>query len=78
MLSFNDRLDVEHNLPSIFHIITLLCATGAPCIRAAAHGIIINVTQSLCTSVAVDEEAVWHLRLSLAEMNEPKFIVQVH
>ncbi len=49
MLSFNDSLDVATHLPFLFHIVTLLVATGPLSLRASTHGLVINIIHSLCT-----------------------------
>ena len=49
MLSFNNSLDVAAHLPYLFHVVTLLVATGPLSLRASTHGLVINILHSLCT-----------------------------
>ena len=49
MLSFNNSLDVATHLPYLFHVVTLLVATGPLSLRASTHGLVINIIHSLCT-----------------------------
>ncbi len=77
MLSFNDRLHVKSTLPAVVHIITMVLATGSAALRASIHGIIVNVTQSICTSVTLDDSATRTLQSLLTEMTASKFILQV-
>lgn len=49
MLSFNNSLDVAAHLPYLFHVVTLLVATGPLSLRASTHGLVINIIHSLCT-----------------------------
>lgn len=49
MLSFNNLLDVAAHLPYLFHVVTLLVATGPLSLRASTHGLVINIIHSLCT-----------------------------
>ncbi|KAG9341393.1 hypothetical protein JZ751_019200 [Albula glossodonta] len=57
MLSFNNSLDVATHLPYLFHVVTLLVATGPLSLRASTHGL----------------ETKQVLRLSLTEFSLPKF-----
>lgn len=49
MLSFHNSLDVATHLPYLFHVVTLLVATGPLSLRASTHGLVINIIHSLCT-----------------------------
>ncbi|CAH1800649.1 unnamed protein product [Owenia fusiformis] len=73
MLSFNNSLDVASHLPFLFHIVTLLVATGPLSLRASTHGLVINIIHSLCTCSDFTEETVRILKLSLTEFSLPKF-----
>ncbi|XP_015765754.1 PREDICTED: neurofibromin-like [Acropora digitifera] len=75
MLSFNDCLDVASHIPYLFHLVSLLVATGPPTIRASIHGLVINIIQSLCTCSCIKFSDETHrlLRLRLAELSTPKF-----
>ncbi|EXX73089.1 Ira2p [Rhizophagus irregularis DAOM 197198w] len=72
MLSFNSR-NVQLYLPELFYIISILVATGPPLIRASIHGLIVNLVQSLCTSMPLNEINVKRLTLLLTELSEPNF-----
>eukprot|EP00047_Mylnosiga_fluctuans_P015123 m.43539 g.43539 ORF g.43539 m.43539 type:complete len:2596 (+) comp5784_c0_seq3:20-7807(+) len=76
MLSFNNRLNVKANLPTILHISTMVLATGPAPVRAAMHGTLVNLGHSLCTSLPLDADAVRRLRLCISDMMAPKFILQ--
>nr|XP_055063904.1 neurofibromin isoform X1 [Misgurnus anguillicaudatus] len=75
MLSFNNSLDVAAHLPYLFHVVTLLVATGPLSLRASTHGLVINIIHSLCTcsQLCFSEETKEVLRLSLTEFSLPKF-----
>nr|XP_060613045.1 neurofibromin isoform X1 [Anolis sagrei ordinatus] len=75
MLSFNNSLDVAAHLPYLFHVVTLLVATGPLSLRASTHGLVINIIHSLCTcsQLHFSEETKQVLRLSLTEFSLPKF-----
>lgn len=75
MLSFNNCLDVARHLPYLFHSVTFLVCTGSLSMRAATHGLVINIIHSLCTcsSPSFSEETQRVLRLSLDEFSLPKF-----
>jgi len=73
MLSFNNRLHIQLYLPELFHIITILIATGPPFIRASIHGLIVNLVQSLCTVQALDPSNMNRLNILLTELSEPNF-----
>ncbi|RIA90709.1 hypothetical protein C1645_875920 [Glomus cerebriforme] len=72
MLSFNNR-NVQLYLPELFYVISILVATGPPLIRASIHGLIVNLVQSLCTSMPLNEINVKRLTLLLTELSEPNF-----
>ncbi|XP_072156372.1 neurofibromin isoform X3 [Bemisia tabaci] len=75
MLSFNNSLDVALHLPFLFHAVTLLVCSGSLSMRAATHGLVINIIHSLCTCTQplFTEKAQSVLRLSLVEFSLPKF-----
>jgi neurofibromin 1 len=72
MLSFNNRLRVQQYLPEIFHVISIIAATGPSIIRSSVHGIVINAVQSLCTTQELKESRSKQLTLLLSEFSEPK------
>ncbi|RUS29150.1 hypothetical protein BC938DRAFT_480989 [Jimgerdemannia flammicorona] len=73
MLSFNNRQPVLHYLPELFHIISILVATGATIIRSSIHGLVVNIVQSLCTSMPLDEKNLKNLHILLSELSENKY-----
>lgn len=75
MLSFNNCLDVARHLPYLFHTVTFLVCSGSLSMRAATHGLVINIIHSLCTCTTpqFSEETQRVLRLSLDEFSLPKF-----
>ncbi|CAG4978457.1 unnamed protein product [Colias eurytheme] len=75
MLSFNNCLDVARHLPYLFHTVTFLVCSGTVSMRAATHGLVINIIHSLCTcnSPTFSEETQRVLMLSLDEFALPKF-----
>ncbi|KAG8451956.1 hypothetical protein GDO86_003952 [Hymenochirus boettgeri] len=76
MLSFNNSLDVAAHLPYLFHVVTLLVATGPLSLRASTHGLVINIIHSLCTCSQLNfsEETKQVLRLSRTEFSlSPSF-----
>ncbi|XP_050358352.1 neurofibromin-like isoform X2 [Nymphalis io] len=75
MLSFNNCLDVASHLPDLFHTVTFLVCSGTVSMRAATHGLVINIIHSLCTcnSPSFSEETRRVLMLSLDEFALPKF-----
>ncbi|XP_047542622.1 neurofibromin isoform X1 [Vanessa atalanta] len=75
MLSFNNCLDVARHLPYLFHTVTFLVCSGTVSMRAATHGLVINIIHSLCTcnSPSFSEESQRVLMLSLDEFALPKF-----
>ena len=73
MLSFNDRLYVEQYLPELFHIISLVVATGPTLIRCSVYGLLVNIVQSLCTAKTLKQQQLIALDMLLNEFSEPKF-----
>lgn len=71
MLSFNNSLDVAAHLPYLFHVVTLLVATGPLSLRASTHGLVINIIHSLCTCS--------QLNFSGEELNklQPSVVVEI-
>lgn len=70
MLSFNNSLDVAAHLPYLFHVVTLLVATGPLSLRASTHGLVINIIHSLCTCSQLNfsgedlfQMCLWHKSL---------------
>ncbi|XP_061381532.1 neurofibromin isoform X2 [Danaus plexippus] len=75
MLSFNNCLDVIRHLPYLFHTVSFLVYSGSVSMRAATHGLVINIIHSLCTcnSPSFSEDTQRVLMLSLDEFALPKF-----
>ncbi|KAG9291425.1 hypothetical protein G9A89_021843 [Geosiphon pyriformis] len=73
MLSFNNRLHVQLYLPELFYVVSVLVGTGPPLIRASIHGLVVNLIQSLCTAMPLEENNLNRLNLLLGEFSEPKF-----
>jgi hypothetical protein len=77
MLSFNNRGPVKRLIPEVFHIVSLIAGVGCTVVRASVHGIIVNMLQSLCTSiplcsVPLTAANVNKLQLLLTELSESK------
>jgi len=72
MMSFNDRLDLVVNLPGVLHVVTLLAGTGPMVLRASVHGMVVNVAQSLCTTLDIQGETLRAVRTQLTEMTSTK------
>ncbi|KAF7726129.1 Ras GTPase activating protein ira2 [Apophysomyces ossiformis] len=73
MLSFNNRGPVKSYVPEIFHIVSLVVGVGPTIIRASVHGLVVNMIQSLCTSMPLPEGNVKKLQLMLTEISDSKF-----
>ncbi|XP_013143458.1 PREDICTED: neurofibromin isoform X1 [Papilio polytes] len=75
MLSFNNCLDVARHLPYLFHTVSFLVCSGTVPMRAATHGLVINIIHSLCTcnTPSFSEETQRLLMMSLDEFALPKF-----
>ncbi|KAL0094889.1 hypothetical protein F4703DRAFT_1902562 [Phycomyces blakesleeanus] len=72
MVSFNNHGPVKSYLPEIFYIVSLVVGVGPTLVRASVHGIIINVIQSLCTSMPLSDTNVKKLQLLLEDMSGSK------
>ncbi|KAG0187398.1 Ras GTPase activating protein ira2 [Apophysomyces sp. BC1034] len=73
MFSFNSHGPVRSCVPEIFHITALVAGIGPTLVRATVHGIVVNIIQSLCTSVHVDEGNSKKLQLLLTELSGSKY-----
>ncbi|CAO3626389.1 unnamed protein product [Cunninghamella echinulata] len=73
MLSFNNRGPVKSYVPEIFHIVSLVVGVGPTIIRASVHGLVVNMIQSLCTSMPLPEANIQKLQLLLTEVSDSKF-----
>lgn len=73
MLSFNNRGPVKSYVPEIFHIVSLVVGVGPTIIRASVHGLVVNIIQSLCTTMPIQEANVKKLQLLLSEISDTKY-----
>ncbi|ORX62830.1 hypothetical protein DM01DRAFT_1403269 [Hesseltinella vesiculosa] len=73
MLSFNNRGPVKSYVPEIFHIVSIVVGVGPTMIRASVHGLVVNMIQSLCTSMPLPDANVQHLQMLLTEVSDSKF-----
>lgn len=72
MLSFNNRGPVKSYVPEIFHVVSLVVGVGPTIIRASVHGLVVNMIQSLCTSMPLPEVNIQRLQLLLTEVSDSK------
>ncbi|OAD05753.1 hypothetical protein MUCCIDRAFT_137611, partial [Mucor lusitanicus CBS 277.49] len=72
MLSFNNRGPVKRVVPELFHIVSLIAGVGCTVVRASVHGVVVNMIQSLCTSMPLSAANVKKLQLLLIELSESK------
>ncbi|KAI9261580.1 hypothetical protein BDA99DRAFT_547292 [Phascolomyces articulosus] len=72
MLSFNNRGPVKSYIPEIFHVVSLVVGVGSTMMRASVHGLVVNMIQSLCTSMPLTETNVKKLQLVLTELSDSK------
>jgi neurofibromin 1 len=72
MLSFNNCGPVKRSVPEVFHIVSLVAGVGPTIVRASVQGTVVNMIQSLCTSVPLLEGNVNKLQLILTELSESK------
>ncbi|CAO3650284.1 unnamed protein product [Mucor fragilis] len=73
MLSFNNRGPVKSYVPEIFHIVSLVVGVGPTIIRASVHGLVVNIIQSLCTTMPIQDANVKKLQLVLSEISDTKY-----
>jgi neurofibromin 1 len=72
MLSFSNRGPVKLLVPELFHIVSLIAGVGCTVVRASIHGVVVNMVQSLCTSMPLSDANVKKLQLLLTEISEHK------
>ncbi|KAF7730429.1 Ras GTPase activating protein ira2 [Apophysomyces ossiformis] len=72
MLSFNSVGPVKLYLPEIFHIVTLLVATGSTLIRTSVHQLVVNMIHGLCTCMPLSEENGKKLQFLLGDVCDSK------
>ncbi|KAI8079304.1 hypothetical protein BDF21DRAFT_493917 [Thamnidium elegans] len=72
MLSFNNQGPVKRIVPEVFHIVSLVAGVGSTIVRASVHGVVVNMIQSLCTSMPLTTANIQKLQLLLTELSESK------
>lgn len=72
MLSFNNQGPVKRIVPEVFHIVSLVAGVGPTIVRASVHGMVVNLIQSLCTSMSLTTANIQKLQLLLTELSESK------
>lgn len=72
MLSFNNQGPIKQIVPEIFHVVSLLVGVGSTLVRATVHGVVVNMIQSLCTSLPLPAANIQKLQLLLSELSESK------
>ena len=70
MLSFNNRLNVQQYAAELAHIVCLVFGLGSIGTRASLRGSLVNIVQSLCTSMELDEASLGTLQILLNELSE--------
>ncbi|KAF7723612.1 Ras GTPase activating protein ira2 [Apophysomyces ossiformis] len=73
MFSFNSHGPVRSCIPELFHIVSLVAGIGPTLVRASVHGIVVNVIQSLCTTMPLNEGDTKKLQLLLSELSGSKY-----
>lgn len=73
MLSFNNRLNVQQYLPELFYLASMVVATGPLLMRSSIHGLVVNILQSLCTSMPLSEDSLRSLTIMISQFSEPKY-----
>ncbi|KAL0078943.1 hypothetical protein F4703DRAFT_1778323 [Phycomyces blakesleeanus] len=72
MLSFNNVKTARPYLPEIFHIVSLLVATGPAFIRASVHELVINIIHTICTGSDLSEDNEKKLQFLLNDVCDTK------
>ncbi|TPX30663.1 hypothetical protein SmJEL517_g05805 [Synchytrium microbalum] len=72
MLSFNNRLNVQQYAAELVHIGCLVFGLGSLGTRASLRGAMINVVQSVCTSMDLDDASLGTLQIILNELSESR------
>ncbi|KAI8972992.1 hypothetical protein BDB01DRAFT_839035 [Pilobolus umbonatus] len=75
MISFNNRGPIKSYVPELLHIVTIVIGVGPTIIKSSVHGLVINIVQSLCTTMPIPEANVKKLQHILAEMSDTKYRV---
>ncbi|RCI05603.1 Ras GTPase activating protein ira2, partial [Rhizopus stolonifer] len=72
MLSFNNRGPVKTIIPEILHVVSLVAGVGCTIVRASVHGIVVNMIQSICTTLPLSAANIKKLQLIMTELSESK------
>jgi len=72
MLSFNIQGPVKPYIPEIFHIVSMLAATGPTLIRTSVHGLVVNVIQTACTTMPLPEGSLKKMQFLLTDISDDK------
>lgn len=73
MLSFNNTDPVMPYIPEIFHIVSILVATGPTFIRSSVHELVVNSIHTLCTmDIPLADENIKKLHFVLNDLCDSK------
>ena len=72
MLSFNIQGPVKPYIPEMFHIVSMLAATGPTLIRTSVHGLTVNVIQTACTTMPLPEGSLKKMQFLLTDISDSK------
>jgi hypothetical protein len=73
MLSFQNRVDVVNNVPTVFYIINLLVGRGSLFLRSTLHALAVNVVHSLGTALEFSREQSKLIQAHLSTLCSDKF-----
>ncbi|KAI8920521.1 hypothetical protein BC831DRAFT_92159 [Entophlyctis helioformis] len=73
MLSFDNKLRIQHTLADLFHSLTLVAGLGVPFVRRTVHGIVLNTVQVLSTAAGLSETGLAGLQIALDKLYDPKY-----
>ncbi|TPX68256.1 hypothetical protein SpCBS45565_g03309 [Spizellomyces sp. 'palustris'] len=72
VMSFNDWNNIDHVLPELFYIVSMVVGIGSPLVRNSVHGIVMNAVHALGTSGRLDAGGRNGLRELMSELADPK------
>ncbi|KNC98340.1 uncharacterized protein SPPG_06732, partial [Spizellomyces punctatus DAOM BR117] len=72
VMSFNDWNNIDHVLPELFYIVSMVVGIGSPLVRNSVHGIVMNAVHALGTSGRLDTDGRNGLRELMSELADPK------
>jgi neurofibromin 1 len=75
MLSFQDRVIVKDNLPTLLFLITLVVGRGSLFFRATIHALTCNVIHSLATAIKFNNEQRKIMQEHLAQLSTQQYRV---